>query len=103
MKKFESGQLYVKYVSGYKVIYRITKRTAKKIYFMGVEVETDKPISNFDPALACSSGVIADIADLFKEHSVNVIEAQSWDYDYEYFTIWNNKIGPVGLSCLNKA
>lgn len=102
LNKFEEGKMYVKYANGYKVIYRITKRTSRKIYFYSIAVETDQPISKFDTSLSCSSGVIDDIANLFKEKSVNIEYAQNSDNDNEYFTIWNNAVGPIGISCLNK-
>ena len=56
-RKFEEGKLYVKYAKGYKVIYRITKRTSKKIYFYSVAVETDEPISKFNSTLCNRSGM----------------------------------------------
>jgi hypothetical protein len=105
MKKFEEGQLYIKHANGYKVTYRISKRTAKKIYFYSVAVETDEPINKFDASVSCNKvpGLINDIGDLFKEKSVTISEARFWASDYECFTIWNDGVGPIELSCLNKA
>ena len=102
MKKFEADQLYIKYVDGYKVTYRITKRTAKKIYFMSIEVELDEPISKFDATLSCTKGIVADIADMFKEYSVSIEAARAWDTEAESFTVWNDTLGPLEVSCLNK-
>lgn len=100
-RKFEAGQLYVKYVKDYKVIYRITKRTYKKIYFMSIAVETKEPISKFDATLSCTSGLVADISDLFNEYSANISDLLLWDLDAESFTIWNNSLGPLYISCLD--
>lgn len=98
IKIFEEGKLYTKYVTGYKVTYRITKRTYKKIYFMSIAVELDEPISKFDAMLSCTKGVVADIADLFKEYSVSIEAARAWDLDVESFTVWNNTLGPLEVN-----
>lgn len=104
-RKFEEGKLYVKYAKGYKVIYRITKRTTKKIYFYSIAVETDEPISKFDSTLCTRSkmpGVIYDIGQMFKEESVYISDTHFESYEYENFTVWNDDIGPMDLCCLEE-
>ena len=105
MRKFEEGKLYVKYAKGYKVIYRITKRTYKKIYFYSIAVETKEPISKFDSTLCTMSempGLVYDIGQLFKQYSVDISDTHFESYDYESFTIWNDAVGPIDLCCLEE-
>ena len=98
--KFEIGQLYVQYVTGYKVIYRITKRTSKKLYLYGVKIETENPYTVFGAGEG-PKGLLYDLSQLYDETSIDLSYINDSE-GYEYIYIWNREVGTIGLSSLNK-